>query len=143
MDYSATFARHLARLASLLLHDASNVDEQKVTLRALVALSRNGLVTLDEESLALRANGETVPGALTGVHDVASQMSAHSIRQIAIREGSSAADLLGLARIIASSATPGDGGAQATRKLSGLNPRGIAFVTPEPTPDAERERMAE
>lgn len=110
MDYSATFARHFARLVSLLMHEVSNVDEQKVSLRALVTVNKNGAVTLDAQDWQLLVNDQPVPGALTGVQDVASQMAAHSLRRIQIGAGSSPADLLGVARIIAARATPGDGG---------------------------------
>src|SRR5688500_12514725 len=108
MDYSATFARHFSRLVSLLMHEVGNVDEQKVSLRALVAVSKNGPVTLAAHDWQLLANDQPVPGALTGVQDVVSQMTAHSVLKIAISAGSGAADLLGVARIIAAEAKPGD-----------------------------------
>src|SRR5687767_13208448 len=116
MDYSGTFARHFSRLVSLLMHEVGNVDEQKVSLRAMVAVSRNGPVALIAQDWQLVANDEPVPGALTGVKDVAAQMTAHSLLKIQIREKSGAADLLGVARIIASEANPGDGGALARKK---------------------------
>src|SRR2546423_12938886 len=102
MDPSGTFARHFARLVSLLMYDAGNVDEQKVSLRALVTVNKTGSVTLvSAGDSALRANDEEIPGALMGVADVASQMAEHSLREIHIDTASSAADLLGVARIIA------------------------------------------
>src|SRR5687767_10290831 len=110
MDYSATFARHFSRLVSLLLHEVGNLDEQKVALRAMVAISKNGPVTLEAQDRQLRANDIPVPGALTGVQDVAAQMTAHSLLKIQIGEKSGPADLLGVARIIATEAKPGDGG---------------------------------
>src|SRR5688572_8981441 len=130
MDQSGTFARHFARLVSLLMHEVGNVDEQKVSLRALVTLSRNGEVTLAERDLGLQANGNDVPAALTGVRDVAAQMAAHSILSIRIGAASGPADILGLARIIAASPSPGDGGAHATQKLLALKPQNIEFETP-------------
>ena len=66
------------------MHEVGNVDEQKVSLRALVTLSRNGEVRLSVHEAGLRANGEDVPLALTGVRDVAAQMSAQSILGIRI-----------------------------------------------------------
>jgi HEAT repeat protein len=135
MQHSATFARHFARLVSLLLHEGGNVDEQKVSLRALVTVNKSGPVTLVAQDWQLLANDEPVPGALTGVQDVASQMAAHSLREIQIDSGSGPADLLGLARIIATRAAPGDGGAQATQKLAALGAKSIAFVVaPVPVP---------
>lgn len=133
MDQSATFARHFARLVSLLLHDESNIDEQKVSLRALVTLSQSGAVTLSPDELSLRANGVAMANALTGVHDVASQLTAHSITRVEFGAGSTAADLLGVARIVAAKATPGDGGVRVRKKLAALKPRTITFATAEAT----------
>ena len=134
MDYSATFARHFARLVSLLMHEMSNVDEQKMSLRALVTLSKNGAVTLWPQEWRLFANGVEIPGALTGVQDTASQMTAHSLTRVEIASGVNAADLLGLARIIASATAPGDGGVQVKQKLTALNPKRITFEIPAPVP---------
>lgn len=143
MDYSATFARHFARLVSLLLHDAANIDEQKVSLRALVTLSRNGPVVLAPEGNTLRTNDYAVPAALTGVHDVVARLIEHTIARIEIGKGSKAADLLGVARILVSHGAPGDGGALATRKLAALKPTSIAFVTPQPlAPEEARTEAA-
>lgn len=132
MDYSATFARHFARLVSLLMHEMSNVDEQKVSLRALVTLSKNGSVTIWPREWRLFANGEEIPGALTGVQDTAAQMTAHSLTRLEIGTGANAADLLGLARIVASAAAPEDNGAQVKHKLTALNARRITFEIPAP-----------
>jgi HEAT repeat protein/PBS lyase HEAT-like repeat-containing protein len=134
MDYSATFARHFARLVSLLMHDVGNVDEQKVSLRALVTVSKSDPITMVARDWQLVVNDQPVPGALTGVQDVAGQMGAHSILSVRIAEGASAADLLGLARIIAAGARAGDGGALAKRKLAGLAAKGILLQTAEPEP---------
>lgn len=136
MDYSATFARHFARLVSLLMHEVGNVDEQKVSLRALVAVSKTGDVTLVGQDWQLLVNDEPVPGALTGVQDVAAQMAAHSLRQIRIGAGCAAADLLGVARIVAARPTPGDGGGQVTQKLAALGAKLVTFVTVAPVPVA-------
>jgi HEAT repeat protein len=132
MDYSATFARHFSRLVSLLMHEVGNTDEQKVSLRAMVAVSKNGPVTLAEQDWQLLANDQPVPGALTGVQDVAAKMAAHSLLKIHIAEKCGAADLLGLARILAAEGKPGDGGAYARQKLAALGPKAIEFVTSAP-----------
>jgi hypothetical protein len=134
MDYSATFARHFSRLVSLLMHEDSNTDEQKVSLRALVAVSRNGPVTLTTQDWQLIVNNQPIPGALTGVQDVAAQMAAHSIVRIHVGEASSPADLLGVARIIGSQPMPADGGAHVRQKLAALGPKTIVFETPAPVP---------
>lgn len=119
------------------MHEVGNVDEQKVSLRALVTLSRNGEVALAERDLGLQANGSDVPAALTGVRDVAAQMAAHSILSMRIGAASGPADILGLARIIAASPSPGDGGAHARQKLLALKPQSIEFETPTRAPEPE------
>ena len=134
MDQSGTFARHFARLVSLLMHEADNVDEQKMSLRALVMLSRSGPVTLSVQEGTLLANGAAVPGALTGVRDVVAQLTGHSISEIGIGVDSKPADIIGVARIVAERAVSGDGGARARERLGALRARTITAVTPEPAP---------
>ena len=134
MDYSATFARHFSRLVSLLMHEAGSVDEQKVSLRALVTVSRNGPVTLSVAEATLVANDYAIAAALTGVRDVATQMAAHSILRIDFGTAIAAPDLLGVARIIAAEARPGDGGTLAREKLNALGPTAVEFITPSPDP---------
>ena len=131
MDHSATFARHFARLVSLLLHDTGNVVEQKMCLRALVTVSKRGVVTLiaREGGGRLFANTESVAEALTGVADVTMQMAAHSVIAIKIGEGSRAADLLGLARTLSEPATRDDGGAAIRRKLAAFGAETIDIAT--------------
>lgn len=129
MDYSGTFARHFARLVWLLRHDAKNVDEQKVSLRALVTLSRSGPVTLVVESDELLANDQRVARALAGVPDVISQMAAQRLRRIEIGLGSAAADLLGLARTLAGKVVSRASGTRSTRKPPSPRATTITVVT--------------
>ena len=136
MDYSVTFARHFARLVSLLMYDAANVDEQKVSLRALVTVSRNGSVSLSTRDSQLHANEQEVPGALMGVSDLASQMIDHSLSEIHVEATSSAADLLGLARIVATRPSVDDKTTHVTQKLSALGAKSIRVVTATPAPTA-------
>jgi HEAT repeat protein len=132
MDHSATFARHFARLVSLLMHEFGNVDEQKMSLRALITVNKSGSIALVGRDWQVLCNGQPVPGALTGVQDVASQMAAHSLQQLEIEADSSPADLLGIARIVASEAAPGDGGAQVTQKFAALGAKTLKFATVAP-----------
>ena len=120
-----------------MMHEVGNVDEQKLSLRALVTLSRNGAVAFVTRELQLFANGQSVPGALTGVGDVAAQMAAHSMLRLEIGAGTKAADILGVARIIASNAKPGDFGEQAREKLAALGAKNVTIETPEPPPRVE------
>ena len=142
MDHSASFARHFARIVSLLMHEMGSVDEQKVSLRALVTLSRNGAVELREQNLRLIVDGRLAPGKLTGVQDVAAQMAAHSLLRVEIGASSKAADILGLARIIASPPTPGDFGEHVRQKITALGAKHLQFETqapPTPAPPGPGE----
>ena len=134
MEHSASFARHFSRIVSLLMHETGSVNEQKLSLRALVTLSRNGPVVLSEHELRLIVNDRVVPGALTGVQDVAAQMAAHSLKRLEIGASTKAADILGLARIIASTPRPGDFGEQVREKITALGAKTVRFETPAPPP---------
>ena len=128
MDHSVTFARHYARLLWLLLHEAGNVDEQKASLRAIVTISKDGAVSLTASGGAIRANAIEVPGALSGVADLARQMSGHGIAEIWFDAGAAAAGVLGSARVLSGEGVAGDGGAAALSKLQALGAPGARFV---------------
>jgi HEAT repeat protein len=135
MDQSVTFARHYARLLWLLLHEPATVDEQKATLRALVTVSKDGAVSMAASGDALTANGNAVPGALSGVREVARQMGGHGVREVAFDAGAPAAGILGSARLLAGEAAPGDGGVAALERLHALGAPGVRFAPPAmPTP---------
>jgi HEAT repeat protein len=135
MDQSVTFARHYARLLWLLLHEPATVDEQKATLRALVTVSKDGAVSMAASGDALTANGNAVPGALSGVREVARQMGGHGVREVAFDAGAPAAGILGSARLLAGEAALGDGGVAALERLHALGAPGVRFAPPAmPTP---------
>ena len=135
MDHSVTFARHFARLVWLLLNEAANVDEQKASLRALVTVSKDGAVALATAGESLTANGTVVPGALAGVTELARQMSAHGIREIAFDVGAAAAGVLGSARVLTGDPAVGDGGASAQAKQLALGVSSVRFTSaPVPAP---------
>lgn len=98
MDYSITFARHFARFVFLLRHDPLNTDEQKVVLRSLVIIAREGFVMLGTRAGQLTANGMSLPRALSGVPDVIDRMTVHAIRTIDVDRNAAPADMLRLAR---------------------------------------------
>jgi HEAT repeat protein len=138
MDQTVTFARHYARLLWLLLHEPANVDEQKATLRALVTVSKDGAVSMAASGDALTANGNAVPGALSGVREVARQMGGHGVRELAFDAGASAAGILGSARLLAGEAAAGDGGVAALAKLHALGAPSVRFVArPVSAPPAD------
>ncbi len=128
MGHSLIFARHFAQLVWLLLHEPANTDEQKVALRALVALAKDGSVNLALHSDSLQANGEMVAFALTGVADVANQMKLHGLAMISVDANAAAAHLLGVARIIAGMPTLDDGGAAAEAQRVALGATTVRFA---------------
>lgn len=128
MDYSVTFARHFSRLVWLLLNDGGNVEEQKAALRATVTVSRDGPVRFGIQDWRLSVNGDPLPEALTGVQDLTAQMIGHAVRELIVDTGAAAADLLGVARILAAEATPGDGGAAVQARVAALSARTVHIV---------------
>ncbi|HEX5971271.1 MAG TPA: HEAT repeat domain-containing protein [Gemmatimonadaceae bacterium] len=101
MDQSATFARHFARLVSLLISEPTNVAEQKVTLRVLVTLARAGGVRLEMRQGTIVANDEAISPLLPGVTDLRERMTALGMRAVEFDAGAAAADVLGAARQLA------------------------------------------
>lgn len=120
MDYSVTFARHYSRLVWLLLNESANIEEQKAALRASVTVAKDGPVTFATQDWRLSVNGSPLPEALTGVQDLTAQMIGHAVREIVIDQNAAAADLLGVARILAAEAVPGDGGDAVQGRVAAL-----------------------
>jgi HEAT repeat protein len=128
MDYSVTFARHFSRLVWLLLNESGNVEEQKAALRATVTISKDGPVTLSTTEWRLTVNGQALPEALTGVQDLTAQMIGHAVRELIIDKNAAPADLLGVARILAAEAVPGDGGAAVEKRVTALGAKTVRVV---------------
>ena len=143
MDYSVTFARHFSRLVWLLLNESANIDEQKAALRATVTVSKDGPVVFAARDWRLTVNGTALADALTGVQDLTAQMIGHAVREIRVDRSAAAADLLGLARILAAQPVPGDGGEAAKARVAALGATtvhievaGVEGVVPPPRPTA-------
>ncbi|HVA58293.1 MAG: HEAT repeat domain-containing protein [Gemmatimonadaceae bacterium] len=127
MDHSATFARLFSRLVSLLIHDAHNVDQQKVTLRAAVAVGKQGPVRLTVREGELMADDEPMPTVLPGVSDVAARMAACGLREIIFEASPRAAAVLDRARELAGGRMNGSGVAEPVAALAPLT----EFAVPE------------
>ena len=128
MDYSIIFARQFAHLLWLVLHAPANTDEQKAALRLLFSTSKQGAVSLALNGDDLYANANLIPGGLTGVSDVTSQMSRHSLALITADVGATPGDLLGTVRILASMPVLGDGGAAAEAQRVALKATTVRFA---------------
>jgi HEAT repeat protein len=133
MDQSATFARLFVRLVWLALREPTNVAEQKVTLRALVTVSRSGAVRLEMRQGTIAANDQEVPALLPGVSELRERMTAKSIRAVEAAANANAADLLGAARHLAD--VPG-AASGATVRVVGATPVPTPAAKPVPPPAA-------
>jgi hypothetical protein len=125
MDYSTTFARHFARLVHLLLHEPKNIANQKAALRLLVAMSKEGAVTLTLSDWQVVANGSLLPPQLEGVQDLGAQLIGHAVAELVAERDATAADLLGIARTLATEPIPGDGGRSLADKLAALGAKTV------------------
>ena len=132
MDYSVTFARHFSRLVWLLLNESGNIEEQKAALRATVTIAKDGPVTLSTIEWRLTVNGAALPEALTGVQDLTAQMIGHAVRELFIDRGAVPADILGVARILAAEAVPGDGGAAVEKRIAALGAKTVRVAVAGP-----------
>ena len=141
MEIPQTFARHYARLVWLLLYDSESYDAQIASLSALVSASRAGQVVVQARDWRLAVNGEFVPESFTGTQDLTAQLIGHSILEFTVAQGASPADLLLLARILASEPVPGDGGRNVLERLRALDARTVhvkveTLPAPRPAGDA-------
>jgi hypothetical protein len=125
MDHSTTFARHFARLVHLLLHEPKNIANQKAALRLLVAMAKEGEVTLAVRDWQVVANGAVLPPQLEGVEDLGAQLIGHAVTELVAHKDATAADLLGIARTLATEPIPGDGGRNVTDKLAALGAKTV------------------
>jgi hypothetical protein len=105
MDQSPTFARQCARLLWLLMHDAGNVDEQKMALRALTTVCKLGPVTLRTRDGRIVANRHVVPVAMSGVAEMLQQLRAHGVEKMRFQKETPAREMLGVLKLLA--APPG------------------------------------
>ncbi|HZO19170.1 MAG TPA: HEAT repeat domain-containing protein [Gemmatimonadaceae bacterium] len=125
MDQSTIFARHFARLVHLLLHEPKNIANQKAALRLLTAMAKEVEVTIALRDWQLVANEARVPPELEGVQDLTAQLIGHAVEQVVTEKSATPADLLGLARTLATEPVPGDGGRSIADKLAALGAKTV------------------
>ena len=130
MDQSASFARHFARLVSLLIGEPTNVAEQKVTLRVLVTLARAGGVRLEMRQGTIVANDEAISPLLPGVAALRERMTALGMRAVEFDAGAAAADVLGAARQLAD--VPRGTVGETVRMVSATPPAPVVVQPPAP-----------
>ena len=128
MNHSTTFARHFARLVHLLLHEPKNIANQKAALRLLVAMAKEGEVTLAIQDWQVVANGALLPPQLEGAQDLGAQLIGHAVTELVAEKDATAADLLGIARTLATEPIPGDGGRNVADKLAALGAKTVRLT---------------
>jgi hypothetical protein len=126
MFLPSVFVRDFARLLWILVRRPNDVPEQKAALRSAMAGARDAShrLTVTELNVAV-ADGATLsptPEELPWFSELAMRMSSHSVREIEFAAGGNAADVLGLARALASPPTHGDDGATFDAKMVALGP---------------------
>lgn len=134
MDQSPTFARQFARLLWLLMNEAGNVDEQKMSLRALATVCKLGVVALRMREGRIVANRHLVPVAMSGVSELLQQLRAHGVEKVKFGKGTPARELLGFLKLLAA---PPDGEGFG-KKLAELDAAHIdaAVSAPSVSPEA-------
>ncbi|MFN8666741.1 MAG: HEAT repeat domain-containing protein [Gemmatimonadaceae bacterium] len=115
MSSTLESVRAFAHLTWLLSHRPTAVDEQKQTLREAVGDIRGtGLVLSLAElnrSLAAATQLEPVPAEVPWLSELSARMAGHSVMLFDIAPEVKVADLLGIARVLASQPVAGDEGA--------------------------------
>lgn len=115
MTVSIVPTRAFAHLVWLLVYRPASTREQKAALReALLAVRQGGcVISLAELNRAIAAASELrpAPAELPWLGELAARMAAHSVGLVDIATQAMAADVLGVARALASAPTAGDDGA--------------------------------
>ena len=131
MEFSTLFARHFARLVWLLLHEPSNIDEQKSALRAMVALSKFGAISVESRDWQVMTNGIALPDSTSGATELVAQMAVHGIRAVRFAVAPAAAHVLGMARFLATRPAEREPGHAAITHLRTIGATTVSLVLDE------------
>lgn len=130
MDDSFNLARQVARFVSLIKRQPDAQDMQKLALRTLALMTKEGTVRIGTRAGQLLANGLAVPSVLDGVSDLADQMIGHKIDAIEITQGMSPAEMLAVARLLAS--PPADAVDAVHAQFRALDLKTVLVTLPDP-----------
>ena len=136
---SSDVARQFARLVWLLVHDGSNVDEQKRALRGVLTAGRKHSVALTLAEWRVLADGSALPEDDSEVQTLAAQMIGHAVKELRVSQAAVAAHLLAVARALAKEPQPGGGGRGIRESLRTLKSPTIAAVMETVEPDTVLE----
>ena len=138
MSYALTFARHFARLVSLLLTEGNSFEQQLATLKSLVNVSAEGPIHLVLPGMSfLSANSELVPERFDGVDNLIAQLIGHSITEIEFQQNATPADLLLVARLLSLPASPGNGGEVVLSRMIALDAQTVRLTVDLPPKSQE------
>jgi len=143
MSHSAEFANHFARLTSLFVRQSGEVDDQKQHLMAALASAKDLPVLLTREGDALLADGAPMPQSTIHTMVLLDRMKQHSLVRLEVTPAPSAADVLGLARILAAN-PDGGGGLNLPQRLTAIRAATVRVevaaprAPAAPTPPAPR-----
>lgn len=118
-----------AHLVWLLVHRETAVDEQKASLRRSMAALQLVGEEIRHSDLTDRvlegANTSPPPADLPWLSELANRMASHSVRLLEIAPKAKAAEILGLARALATEGVRGDQGAAFDALMLALAPENV------------------
>lgn len=127
---SIEYTREFAQLVWLLVHRPGLVDEQKAALRRTLTECARGrrIVALTElnHSLVDAVRLEPPPPELPWLSLLAARMAEHSVGMLDFAERARPADVLGVARALASTPTTGDDGVHFDSLVVAVNPTTVS-----------------
>ena len=107
MSQSAEFANHFARLTAALVRQGDDVEEQQQYLLSAVASAKYFPVLLTRDGDALLADGSPIAKSTIYTMVLTDRLKGHNVVRVEVNPAPSAADVYGLARVLATA--PEDG----------------------------------
>jgi hypothetical protein len=107
MSQSAEFANHFARLTAALVRQGDDVEEQQQYLLSAVAAAKFFPVLLTRDGDALLADGSPIAKSTIYTMVLTDRLKGHNVVRLEVNPAPSAADVYGLARVLATA--PEDG----------------------------------
>jgi hypothetical protein len=133
MSHSAEFADHFARLTAALVRQGEDQEEQQQYLISAVTAAKYFPVLLTREGDALLADGGPVSRSTIYTMVLTDRLKGHHVVRLEVSQSPSAADVLGLARILALSP---DDGVNVRQRLTAMRAASVRVETAAPPPTA-------
>jgi hypothetical protein len=129
MSQSAEFADHFARLTAALVRQGEDQEEQQQYLVSAVAAAKYFPVLLTREGDTLLADGGPVSRSTIYTMVLTDRLKGHNVVRLEVSQSPSAADVLGLARILAQSP---DDGVNVRQRLTAMRATSVNVETVAP-----------